>query len=281
MLVPATLHDVERYCDYIYEIALDQSRSCYPIYTDGIKTKDDFIRDAKRGVEHPEYELLLFIIDEKVEGWLQYFWIPKDRYLQLYACNIRQNTEMALAELILRLDNRFSDYTYYFGFPDKNTAAISFLRENGFRCIEEDWNNSIFFDEYTPLSIDSCVSQICRENFDDFRAIYKPVEETYWNSERILEQIEQWIIFVYYEDSVPVGTIFFSGGDNGHYEIFGMDFADGKYSENVYRSLLTAALNYCKQTGAKYMTYFCGDDVQHICLGLGFHCAGKYVLYIR
>lgn len=280
MLIPATLDDVEKYGDFIYDIALDQARSCYPIYTDGIKTKDDFMRAAKRGVEHPEYELLLFVIDEKVEGWLQYFWILEDRYLQLYACNIRHNTEAALAELILRLDDRFSDYTYYFGFPDKNTAAISFLKENGFRCIEEDWNNTFFFDEYVISSTDPCVAQICRENFDDFRSIYKPAEDTYWNSERILEQIEQWNIFVYYKNATPIGTIFFCG-DDGHYEIFGMDYADSEFQENVYRALLTASLNYCKQIGAKYMTYFCGDDVQHISLELGFRCAGKYVLYIK
>lgn len=280
MLIPATLDDVEKYCDYIYDIALDQARSCYPIYADGIKTKEDFVRAAKKGVENPEYELLLFVIDEKVEGWLQYFWIPDDSYLQLYACNIHHNTEAALEELILQLDERFPDYTYYFGFPDKNTTAISYLKENGFKCIEEDWNNTIFFDEYILLPIEPCVVKTSRENFDDFRAIYKPDADTYWNSERILEQIEEWNIFVYYNCSVPVGTIFFRG-DNGHYEIFGIDFADNEIKENIYRALLITSLNYCKQIGARYMTYFCCDDLQHISLELGFHCAGKYLLYIK
>lgn len=280
MLIPATLDDVERYCDFIYEIALDQARSCYPVYTDGIKAKEDFISAARKGVEHPEYELLLFATHGNVEGWLEYFWIPEDRYLQLCACNIRRNTEAALGELISRLDGRFPGYTYYFGFPDKNTAAIAFLKEKGFQCIEEDWNNTFFFDEYIPLPGDPCITKIGRENFADFQVIYKPGPDTYWTGERIFEQLEEWNIFVYYNGATPVGTIFFCG-DNGYYEIFGTDLADGGTQENIYRALLIASLNYCKQTGAKYMTYFCCDDWQHIPLELGFRCVGKYLLYIK
>lgn len=280
MLVRAALDDVEKYCDFIYGIALDQTRSCYPTYADGIKTKEDFIANARKGVTQDNWELLLFSIDGTVEGWLEYYWIPQDNYLQLYSCNVNRGTEQALAELLALLREHFPGYTIYFGFPGSNTDAIIFLRKNGFECIEEEWNNSFFLERFDQLPDDPDIVRIGRSEFDDFREIYKPDEDTYWNCDRILEQIDQWAILVYYRDDCPLGAVFFQGED-GHYEIFGIVSADGKYQDNIYRALLVAALNYCKQMDAKYMTYFCKEDIHEVVLDLGFQCVGKYVCYIK
>ena len=280
MLIKATLDDVGKYCDFVYGIALDQTKSCYPTYADGIKTKEDFIADARKGVTWDEWELLLFSIDGTVEGWLQYYWIPQDHYLQLYFCNINKGLEQALAELLSLLEERFLGYTLYFGFPDSNTDAANFLLKNGFKRIEENWNNSFFFDGFHLLSDNANIAGIDRDNFDDFRAVYKPDDDTYWNCDRILEQIDQWIILVYYNNGNPVDTIFLQGSSD-YYEVFGIEFADGKYQENIYRALLVSALNHCKRMNAKYLTYFCGDDTHEVVLDLGFQCVGKYVCYIR
>ena len=280
MLVRAALDDVEKYCDFIYGIALDQTRSCYPTYADGIKTKEDFIANARKGVTQDNWELLLFSIDGTVEGWLEYYWIPQDNYLQLYSCNVNRGTEQALAELLALLREHFPGYTLYFGFPGSNTEAIHFLQKNGFECIEEEWNNSFFLERFDQLPDDPDIVRISRSGFDDFREIYKPDEDTYWNCDRILEQIDQWVILVYYRDDCPLGAVFFQGKD-GYYEIFGIVSADGKYQENIYRALLAAALNCCKRMGAKHVTYFCDEDIYEVVLDLGFQCVGKYVCYIK
>lgn len=280
MLIKATLDDVEKYCDFVYGIALDQTRSCYPTYADGIKTKDDFMADAGKGVTQDEWELLLFSLDGTVEGWLQYYWIPQDHYLQLCACNINRGTKQALMELLALLKERFTGYTLYFGFPESNVDAVNFLRKDGFKCIEENWNNSFFFNGFNLLPDDANVAGIDRDNFDDFRAVYKPDDDTYWNCDRILEQIDRWIILVYYNEGSPVGTIFLQGSGD-YYEIFGIGFANSEYQEDVYRALLAAVLNHCKRMDAKYMTYFCEEDTHEAVLDLGFRCVGKYVCYTK
>lgn len=280
MLTKASLDDVEKYCEFVYGVALDQTKSCYPTYADGIKTRDDFIADARKGVTQDERELLLFSIDGTVEGWLQYYWIPEDHYLQLYSCNINRGTEQALTELLALLKEHFPGYTLYFGFPGLNTDAINFLLKDGFKCIEEDWNNSFFFDGFNMLPDNANITRIDRDNFDDFRAVYKPDDDTYWNCDRILEQIDQWIILVYYNDGNPVGTIFLQGSYK-YYEIYGTEFVDGRYQEDIYRALLAAALNHCKRMDAKYLTYFCEEDIHETVLNMGFQCVGKYMCYIK
>lgn len=100
------------------------------------------------------------------------------------------------------------------------------------------------------------------------------------NCDRILEQIDQWTSLVYYNDGRPVGTIFLQGGGE-YYEVFGIEFADGEYQEDIYRALLAAAMNHCKCMDAKYLTYFCEEDTHEIVLDLGFQCVGKYMCFIK
>lgn len=280
MLIKATVEDIQKYGEFAYSIALNPEKSCYPTYTDGIKTKADFFNAAERAIAKETYELLLFSIGENVEGWISYYWIPEDKYLQLYEFNINRGAEQALAELIEIIETKFIGYTAYFGFPGDNLDAVNFLAEHGFRCIEQDWNHSFFFDGYTTDAYSSCVEKVSRHNFDKFRMVYHADPETYWNADRIFETIDDWTIFVYNHADVPAAAVFLNGDDN-YYEIVGLEFADGVFHEGMFRELLTASLGECKRLDVKYMTYFCGEDEKPILSELGFKCVGQYVLYIK
>lgn len=280
MLIKATVEDINKYGEFAYGLALNPAKSCYPTYCDGIKTKADFLSAAEYALSKETSEVLLFSIDGNVEGWISYYWIPEDKYLQLDGFNINHGTEQALKELIDLIEARFHSYTAYFGYPRDNRDAINFLTEHGFRCIEQDWNHSFYFDGYEPKEYRTCVEKIFRQNFDKFRSVYHANSETYWNADRIFETIDDWIIFVYNQADDPIATVFLTGGD-GYYEIYGTEFEDGIFRENVFRELLIASLNECKCLDAKYMTYFCGEDEKPILSELGFKCVGQYVLYIQ
>lgn len=280
MLVKATLEDIAKYGDLAYDLSLNPAKSSYPTYGDGIKTREDFMADAERAVTKETSELLLFVENGTVEGWMAYFWIPEDGYLQLSGCNLNRGTERALTELLELLERRFAGYTTYFGYPGENRDAIRFLQTHGFRCIEEAWNHSFFFDGYGPQGYGRDVEKISRNNFDKFRAVYHPSQETYWNCGRILETIDDWTIFVYNKDDGPVAAVFLQG-KQGYFEIYGMEFAGGAFQEDAFRKLLTASLDECKHVNAKFMTYFCGEEEKRILAELGFQCVGQYVLYSK
>lgn len=279
MLIRATFEDIIEYGDFVYRLAIDPTKSCYPSYSDGIKTRSDFFASAEQAVTKDTSELLLFFIDGIIEGWLSFYWIPEEKYLQLNAFNIDYGAEQALDELIGMLETKFTGYTAYFGFPGDNLAAINFLAEHDFKCIEQDWNHSFFFEGYTARGCSSRVEKISRDNFDRFQMIYRAGPETFWNADRILETLEDWTIFVYGR-ATPLAAIFFRG-NGGYYEIYGSVFADDVFREDVFRDLLKAALDECYRLGANYLTYFCGDDEKLILHESGFRCVGRYVLYIR
>lgn len=110
--------------------------------------------------------------------------------------------------------------------------------------------------------------------------MYHPDHATCWNADRIFESIDDWTIFAYNQGDTPMATIFLTG-DEGHYEIYGVEFVDDVFSESTFGKLVVASLNACKRLDAKYMTYFCGEEEKQILNELGFRCIGQYVLYIK
>lgn len=281
MLVKATAEDIEKYGDWVYELALDQSKSGYPTYTDGIKTKDDFLSDARKSVSGNSGEIMLFFQDGTMEGWIEYFWIEDEQYFQLSGCNINNGTEAALAELLALVETRFQGYSLYFGFPKENVKAIDFLSANGFECIEDDCNNSFFFETYEPHQVSENVVRVKEDNFEDFRKVHSTFEiDMYWTCDKIREKINSWTVYVYYENGSPVGTVFCTCG--GEYlEIFGIEFLEGCFDREKYQELMFSALNTGKRMGAKYLTYFCEEKEQEIVQELCFRYVGRYVCYMK
>lgn len=280
MLVKATLKDIDTYGEFAYSLALDFSRSAYPTYADGISEKEEFLQNLKKSVERANYELLLYFCEGKMEGIISYYWLEEDKYLQLFMCNINVGTRQALEELIAYLEEKFEGYEWYFGFPKSNEEAIKCLQDRGFACIEDDYDTNIDFADYELRAESQNVVRITKENFEDFRSVHLPQEEdTYWNCERIYEKIDAWGVYAYYENDIPAGVMFFTG-DEEYLEIFGIEYKDEVYREEIFSALMTTALNEGKRRGIKYMTYFCEDELEAV-LKLGFRLVSPYVCYCR
>lgn len=280
MLVKATHTDIETYGELVYSAALDLSKSAYPTYADGITEKEEFFQNAKKAVERDNYEMLLYHSQNRMEGFISYYWIEEENYLQLHCCAIHDGTKQALSELLTHIEERFSGYELYFGFPKVNTEAVEFLKENGFTCIEDDYDTNIDFSQYELREESPNVKRITKETFEDFRCIHSLDEETmYWNSERIYANFEEWNLYAYYENEQPAGILFFTG-DEEYLEIYGIGYAGMQYQEDVFTALMTTALNEGKRRGIKHLTYFCEDELE-AAKKLGFRCVAPYVCYTK
>ncbi len=60
MLRQLSQDEYMQYLDSAYELALDMSRSCYPTYADGLKTRADFNAHAARPFQRDNYTMLLY-----------------------------------------------------------------------------------------------------------------------------------------------------------------------------------------------------------------------------
>lgn len=155
--------ELDKYMDFAYTLALDQSKSSYPTYTDGIKTKEDFTQSAKDAFSREDEEILLFEEDGEVHGWIHYYVLKEDDYLKIQVFNVESGVERAIDEFISYVTEKYADCTVYFGLPKANQNAISHLQKSGFTKNEESlalyWGGNI--KQYI------CVEQgqkVCREN---------------------------------------------------------------------------------------------------------------------
>ena len=100
MLIKPTAEEAERYIDFAYELALDPARSGYPTYTDGIKTKEDFAETCRYAFSYDGREVLLYLENGVVAGWIQFLFEKEDCYLETNIFNIAGSVSAALKEFI-------------------------------------------------------------------------------------------------------------------------------------------------------------------------------------
>lgn len=279
MLRICTEPEFRKYADFIYGLALDQTKSGYPTYCDGIKTKAMFLERSEIAFSRDTEELLLFEYEGSVEGWIHCYWIPEDHYLSTVSFNINSHTEQALQEFLNLVQRQFKGYDLLLGYPKDNKKAVGFLSEKGFVCIEEAYNNTAFLNQLEPIEVSDSVIRITKDNFEYFRTLHSKLdEEMYWNSDRIYGDMDNWVVFAKIDKGEAVGSVYFMTADDGWFEIFGIDMKENKFDPAVFRELLGKALNTAKALGGCYMTFFC-EEGQEIVNALGFRCVGQYVCY--
>lgn len=272
--------EFDRYIDFAYELALDPTRSGYPTYADGIKTKADFIEHSRRALTDERDGILLYERNGIVCGWIQYFTEPDEKYMQTDAFNIESGTRDALHEFIAFAHERFPGFDLHLGFPEENTEAVSELEALGFERIEESYNNTLDYESYELRPEDEQVVEITRDNYPLFAALHTQYDDyMYWTAKRILAKLDDWKIFAYFDGEKALGAVYFRPGPELTSEIFGIDFDGGIYNGEIFRLLLASALNNDKKRGAKHMIFFCEEQEQEDALAAGFRLVGKYVCF--
>ena len=277
MLRQLEASEFDPYIDFAYGLSQDMTRSGYPTYCDGIKTREDFISRTKKSFERPDEDVLLFVEDGQAEGLIHFQHLEEDRYLQTFVFNIRRDTGTALAEFVGWCRERWPGFDLLLGFPAENTEALSWLEGAGVPCIARSWNYQIFLDGYTPLTDSPDVRRVTVENFAEFAAVHSKIEsDMYWNCERVRKTLDDWAIFVTGEGDTA-GEVLMTDKGGKYQEIFALEYAD----ENAFRGLLTAALNHLKTRGMKYLTFFVDDGSEEgkILTELGFQLVGGYVCH--
>lgn len=279
MLIEPTTEQVEAYLDTAFALSLDPTRSGYPTYTDGIKTREDFEETMQRGLRHPERQILLLVNGGRAEGLIHFFFLPDDRYLQTVIFSIAGSTSQALAEFEAYCRERFPGYDVALGFPEDNVEAVRHLSQNGWDCIERSYNDVLHFRDYRLREESGDIVRVTRENFGDFRCLHQSIEGTmYWNADRISEKLDQWIIWLYRREGVPAAAIYYKDAQILT-EIFGLDFAGNQFDREAFQLLTVKALNECKRGGCRHMVFFNDAESQQAALDCGFTCVGVYVAF--
>ncbi|MCM1049088.1 MAG: hypothetical protein NC433_11775 [Clostridiales bacterium] len=250
------------------------------------KTKAMFLERSEKAFSRDTEEILLFEYEGAVGGWIHYYSLPDDKYLSTVSFNISSHTEIALLEFLDLAKAQFKGYDLFLGYSKDNHAAVTFLAGNGFECIEENYNNTAFLENYEPITItvgdttSDNVIRITKENYEYFHTLHRQVEsDMYWNSERIYADIDNWIILAKICNGEAIGNVYCKTVGENWFEIFGMDMKDGTFDTELLGELLGKVLDTTKELGGRFVTFFCDKQEQEIVSRLGFECVGEYVCY--
>lgn len=280
MLQKLTRETWKKYVDYAYELALCPARTSYPVYYDGIKTKEDFISRTEKAFDLEEEEILLYLEEGEPCGWIHYYGLEEDRYLSTVSMSFSAHMEQGLEAFLAYAGEKYPGCQVWLGFPEENRQALSWLAENGFETEEESYNDVFAMEGYGVREETGGIKRVTEENFPLFAKLHSLYEaEMYWNSERLRRNLDKWRIFLYCEGEIPLGAVYCTG--EGLAEIFGVDFAGGVYRPEVFRILTEAMLNACKIQGVRNLIFFNDQESQPDALALGFTCVGKYVLMVK
>ncbi|MDE7264396.1 MAG: hypothetical protein K2N64_07025 [Anaeroplasmataceae bacterium] len=281
MLVKLKKEEMNQYIDFAYTISLDLSKSCYPTYADGIKTKEDFIDVARSSFDKVNNEILLFYYKDLLAGWIHYYFIPEDNYFTCESFAVSHHMDVALEELLALVKNQFKGYDFYFGCSIKNIEAIHFLKSNSFEKIEESSVCLFHFDEYQIQEESSLIKRITKDNFSDFEQLHHPFdEEMYWDCKHIYEDIDHWYIYVLYLDDKPMAAIYFVCCKM-LLEIFGVDFKNKTFDSYYFELLMKKVLNEGKKLGVKPIYYFAEKKEITALERLGYQHFDDYVCYSK
>ena len=282
MLKPLDRPLFERYADFAYSLALDPLKSGYPVYYDGIKTRKEFIDRAEKSFSRDNEEILLFERNGSVAGWIHYYNLPEDNYLDTCAFCIAEGMGDAVREFVSFAQTRFPGTELFLGFPKENKEAAEALKLLGFEIIEESHNDVLSFDDYSPLPEPGGILPVTRENYSLFSRLHAQVDgDMYWNSERIYAHFDNWRVFASVRPDEGVsGAIYYQKWEGDPLlEIFGVDFPGNVYDGAVFRDLLAAVLNKEKREDARHMVFFSEEESQQDALDCGFRCVGDYICY--
>lgn len=280
MLRTCTKDDFLKYSDFAYELATDLTKSSYPTYCDGIKTKAMFVERSLKAFERDTEDMFLFEHEGKVQGVIHYSWIPEDNYLSINSFNINEATEVALTEFLEYVGGKFKGYDLFMGFPAENKAAVETLSARGFELVGDDYNDTAHLDKLDNFQVSDKIIAIDKDNFESFRKLHDQIDgDMYWNSERMFEALENWRIFVREEAGEPQGAVYYTTAKGDWYEIFGIDINKGGYDSYLFKELINAALADAKSRGGRVMTFFCDEEGEADAKECGFECVGKYLCF--
>ncbi|MBQ8556773.1 MAG: hypothetical protein IJ438_13020 [Clostridia bacterium] len=278
MLTRLTEQEYEQYAPWAYDLAMTAEHSSYPTYRDGIKTREDFMQRAQRAFTDETEEVLLYLHEGKVRGWIQWYTIPEECYAGTVSFLVEDHAQEAVAEFAAHVAQRMPGATLDIGMSADNRQAACALEDCGFTLLEASVNHTMFLSGHTLPAVPEAVTLVTTADEAEFRNLHDD-PTMYWNADRILADAGHWRSYLYWHAGRAVGVLCCML-DDGWPEIFGIEFENDAFRPEAYCALMAACLRDAQADGCPHMTYFEEEEQALPLLAeLGFTQVGRYLAY--
>lgn len=273
MLTIATRQGIVDNIPLCYELSQNKKCSCFPSYTDQIKTYDDFANIAL----HASNTVLLYKQGHTTKGWIVYS--CEDDAINVHSLLCLPDVADIVHLLLAHLSAHTTGKQINIGMNMANENVCQQLELTGFELQEKLYATSIVL--YNKVECDCpFLTKIDANNFDLFADVHKLYQDDmYWTNQRILDDITNWSIYILHDEGVVCHVLYAK-----HYaqltEIFGIEGMSVPLLAKV--DMIKELMADMQKCGRTNLTYFAeGLEGLSIATDAGLDCIGVYKAYSR
>lgn len=235
-VVKANMNDIDRAVDLAFSMQSNKETRCRYLLLDA--SREQIHELFMKYIEGDSQDLLLVERDGKLEGLTPLYWMEEDQYVSYAQGPYGYDYEAVANCLYDYVLENFEGYKFYANTASEHLKSIKFFEGKGFEKIEEavllklEDFKSDYFNGYVQTLNDI-----------NSKAIYDWIEkhideDTYWNSKRISENLERFIILGYFKDGIKGHII--GRGSVQYTEIIAFS-GDKMIKEDLFKSFISKA----------------------------------------
>lgn len=195
-----TMDDINMAVDLAFSMQGDILNRCRPLLLGA--SKKEIHKRFKNYIEGEEKELLIVEKNGKLQGLTPIYWIEKDAYVSYEQGPYGFDYEAVADYLFDYVKDNFKGYKFYVNTSKEHIKSNLFYEKKGFEKIEE--AKMLKLENYTSDYSNEYVQELNENNSEELYSwINRNIDEdTYWNSKRISENLNRFIILGYFNQGI-------------------------------------------------------------------------------
>lgn len=252
-VLKAKINDIDRAVDLAFSMQCKIETRCRYLSLDA--SREQIYEMFMSYIERNEHEVLLVEKDGKLEGLTPIYWMEEDLYVSYAQGPYGYDYEAVANCLYDYVSENFKGYKFYVNTASEHTKSINFYENKDFQKIEEALMLKLedFSSDYSNEFVQELDENNSRDLYD---WIEKHIEEdTYWNSKRLSENLNRFIILGYFDKGLK-GHIIGRGSTN-YTEIIAFS-GDEIIKEELFKSFISKAY----KRNVKFIDLYTEDDYE-------------------
>lgn len=252
-VVKAKINDINRAVDLAFSMQGKIETRCRNLSLDA--SREQIYEMFMSYIERDQHEVLLVEKDGKLEGVTPIYWMEEDLYVSYAQGPYGYDYEAVANCLYDYVAENFKGYKFYVNTASEHTESINFYENKEFQKIEEALMLKLedFSSDYSNEFVQELDENNSRDLYD---WVEKHIDEdTYWNSKRLSENLNRFIILGYFEKGLK-GHIIGRGSTN-YTEIIAFT-GDEKIKEELFKSFISKAY----KRNIKFIDLYTEDDYE-------------------
>lgn len=189
-------------------------------------------------IEGDSKDILLQYEEGSLVGVTGIYWISEDSYLSFTRGIFFEGDYNKIATgFINYLNNKFSGYNLYINTTREHAKAVEFYANNGFELLED--AEMYTMKDYAGFEVEEGIEYLDDMNMEiicnHLETIMTP--NTYWNTERVLGNLEKFIIIGYFNQDIE-GALYAQIYKDRSVEIFGIAAEETVVIEMLIKALI-------------------------------------------